>query len=78
MSTPARKIREAIQALLDAEGDGWTVTEFVIVMGIERFDAAGNIEADDWTWSPTEQPDWKNAGLLTTAFDKRYQTDHED
>ena len=78
MSTPARKIREAIQALLDAEGDGWTVTEFVIVMGIERFDTAGNIEADDWTWSPPEQPDWKNLGLLNTAFEKRFAADHDD
>ena len=54
MTTPAQKIKRATQALLDEEGDGWTVTEFVIVMGIERFDADGNIEADDWTWSPPE------------------------
>lgn len=77
MNTPAEKIRRAIQELLDSEGDGWTVTEFVIVMGIERFDGQGALEADDWTWSPPEQPDWKNLGLLNTAFEKRFAHDDD-
>lgn len=34
-------IRDAIQSYLDAYGDGWTLSHFVVQMGLERFAGAG-------------------------------------
>lgn len=63
-------IREAIQAMLDAHGDGWTVSQHVVVMGLERVHD-GQIEATAWHWSPAEQPDWMTTALLEEAIRHR-------
>lgn len=62
-------IRDAIQTMLDAHDDGWSVTQFVIVMGLERV-SDGRIETIEcpWPWAPAEQPAWITAALLEGAL----------
>jgi hypothetical protein len=57
-------LRDAIQRLLDESGDGWTVTQFVVAMGIERINPDGSVECVAWHWSPRDQPHWQSLGLL--------------
>ncbi len=66
MSEPADALRAALQSLLDSHGDHWQLAEHLVVMGLERVTADG-IEAVVWVWSPGDQADWKNAGLLEAA-----------
>lgn len=65
----ADKVRAAVQAILDAEGDGFMAAQFVICMGLERFDSAGRIESVPWIWAPSEQAEWMTNGLLESALD---------
>jgi hypothetical protein len=65
----ANKVRAAVQDILDAEGDGFMAAQFVICMGLERFDAAGRIESMPWIWAPAEQAEWMTNGLLESALD---------
>lgn len=65
-------IREAIQAMLDAHGDGWQCAQFVICMGLERVTADGELESSPWIWAPGQQPDWQTDGLLDAAMEMRH------
>jgi len=60
---PEDHIRVAIQGLLDSLGDGWTLAQYVIIMGIERV-TDGEIEATSWYWCPSSQPEWMTDGLI--------------
>lgn len=73
MSTPLQRLREAIQAVIDAEGDGehFGLTQFVIVMGLERVTYDGGIEATSWYYVPPDQADWMTTGLLETGIEMR-------
>lgn len=73
----ADPIRAAIQGALDSCGDGWTVSQYVVVMGLERIND-GAIEATAWMWSPPGQPDWMTAGLLDAAMDMRERAELDD
>ncbi len=64
-------IRSAVQALLDAIGDGWYVAQLVLCMGLERVDAVGDIESAPWVWAPKSQAEWMTDGLLESALDLR-------
>lgn len=68
-------IRAAIQRLLDEAGDGWTVNQYVIAMGLERITAQGTLESTAWYWAPPEQPDWQTAGLLEQATEMQWTAD---
>lgn len=70
------RIRAAIQGLLDALGDGWTLTQHCIVMGLERVHD-GRIEAISWWWAPAEQADWMTTGLLEHALELRIPADDD-
>jgi hypothetical protein len=63
-------IRDAIQALLDAEGDGWTLAQHVIVSGLERIEN-GRIVTTYWCWTPPGQADWMTTGLLEEVVASR-------
>lgn len=67
-------IRDAIQAMLDAHGDGWTVGQHVIVMSLERVDADGRLITCPWIWTPRDQAEWMTDGLLAAAHDLRGAT----
>lgn len=72
MSTFADRIRAAVQAVIDAEeGEGWTVAQYVVAMGLERITYGGHLEAISWYWHPPEQADWMTAGLLESALELR-------
>ena len=77
--SPVDKIRAALQELADAgDSEGWSVSQFVIVMGLERISCDGGIEATAWYWAPADQADWMNGGLLEAAMDMRACADITD
>lgn len=71
-------LRNAIQRLLNESGDGWTLTQFVIAMGLERINADGTVEAVAWHWSPRDQPQWQSLGLLERAVEALHYDEMED
>lgn len=71
VSTLADRIRQAVQAVIDEEeGQGWTVSQYVVAMGLERI-VDGAIESTGWYWHPSDQPDWMTYGLLESALEIR-------
>lgn len=75
----ADKLRAALQEIIDAaeDADGWNVSQFVVVMGLERI-RDGQIEATSWYWHPAGQADWMVDGLLESAMVMRAQADVDD
>ena len=71
MSDLTDRIRKAIQAVIDTEeGEGWTVTQYVVAMGLERI-ANAQIESCGWIWAPPDQADWMTVGLLEAGLEMR-------
>ena len=71
MSDLTERIRKAIQAVIDTEeGEGWTVTQYVVAMGLERIHDA-KIESCGWIWAPPDQADWMTIGLLEAGLEMR-------
>ena len=75
MITPVDRLRNANQKLLNAEGDGYVLNEFVLALGLQRMDSEGNIDSTAWVWAPAEQPDWITDGLLRAASELREDAD---
>lgn len=78
--TRLERLRDAIQAVINEEGDaeGWALTQFVVVMGLERIDYQGNIEATAWYWTPPDQAEWMTTGLLETGLEMRACSDLDE
>lgn len=72
------QIREAIQKVLNQEGDGWTVTQYVVAMGLEKLNPDGEIEATAWYYAPDNQASWQTCGLLDQAIALHESNDSED
>ena len=72
------RIKDAIQALLNELGDGWTVSQYVVAMGRERIDSDGNVEGVPWCWSPPDQPGWQTLGLLERACTEIHYSEFEE
>jgi len=73
------RIRQAVQAVIDSEdGQGWTVAQWVTVMGLERILSDGTMEATSWYMAPPDQPEWMTAGLLEAGLEMRNGADLED
>jgi hypothetical protein len=74
------KLRAVLQEIIDEDdrADGWTLSQLVIVMGIERIMADGSMEATSWYWRPPDQADWMTVGLLDAALDMHANADIED
>lgn len=70
-------LHAAIQAILDAAGDGWNVNQFVVAMGIERITSDGELESATWWIAPRSQPEWQTDKLLEQALDDRATQDIE-
>lgn len=71
-------IRAAVQAVLDAEGDGYQVAQLVVGMGLERI-SDGAVESTAWVWSPPDQPHWQTTALLHEALElHEARTDCDD
>ncbi len=75
MTTPVDRLRAAIQRLLNAEGDGYILDQFVLALGLQRMNSEGVIESTAWVWAPAEQPDWITDGLLRAASELREDAD---
>lgn len=74
---PLEGLRAALQQLLDAEGDGYQLAHYVVVMGIQKIDAMGKIDARAWMAVPAEQADYISDGLIAAAEDMRADADVE-
>lgn len=59
-------VRKAIQSLLDEDGEGWQVDDYVICVGLERIED-GHIETAAWYYAPVEQAEHCTDGLLNAA-----------
>jgi len=75
MITALDRVRNAIQKLLNSEGEGWVLDQFVIAMGLQRVTSGNDVESTAWVWAPAEQPDWITDGLLRTATELREDSD---
>jgi hypothetical protein len=75
--TPVERLRNAIQKLLNQEGDGWVLNEFVIALGLQKMNSEGEVESTAWVWAPADQPDWITDGLLRAASELREDADIE-
>ena len=71
---PKERLRNAIQRVLNEEGDGWIVGQFVLALGLEKM-VDGAIESTAWVWAPADQPDWVTDGLLRAASELREDAD---
>lgn len=72
------KIRQAIQEILDKEGDGWSLTHYVIAMGLEKIKTDGSLESIAWYYAPDGQADWQTTGLLEEAATLHENADVEE
>ena len=68
---PWANMRQALQYILDCEGDGYQLVHHVTVLGLQRMDATGHIHATSWVLIPAEQPDYVTDGLLAAAEEQR-------
>jgi hypothetical protein len=57
-------IKTAIQTVLDQHGDGWTCSDFVVAIGLERVDSDGELETMPWWYAPKAQAEWVTDGLI--------------
>lgn len=64
-------IRDALQRHLDECGDGWSVRDYVVSLGIERIVDGGGIETATYWIAPMEQAEYVTDGLLRSTFDAR-------
>lgn len=78
MTDLAAQVRAAVQAVLDAHGDGWHIAQYVICMGLERVASDGTLDCSAWVWTPPGQADWMTDGLLEAASDIRCAADIDD
>ena len=75
----AAEVRAALQKIIDAseDADGWRVSQFVVVMGLELI-RDGEVEATSWYWTPPDQADWMTIGLLEAGMDMRAACELDD
>lgn len=76
--SPQDKIGKALQELLDSEGDGWHMSHFVVVLGLEKIGEDGEVTTSAWLTAPLSQPDYVTDGLIATAVDLRSDADISD
>ena len=71
-------VRHYIQQLLNNAGDGWSLGQYVLCLGLERVTSEGQLECTAWVWSPPGQADWMSDGLLQACIDLRQSCDAPD
>lgn len=71
--TPAQVVERALQLVLDDAGDGWTLSAYVVALGLERVLPDGTIESIPWSFAAPNQPVWATRGLLD-ELDDTYST----
>lgn len=68
---PWANLRAALQHILDNEGDAYQLIHHVTIVGLQRMDSNGRIDATSWILIPAEQPDYVTDGLLAAAEEQR-------
>ena len=71
-------IAAVIQAMLDEDGEGWHLSQYVLCLGLEQVDADGRLHSVAYVWSPPDQPDWSTDGLLRASVEIREYCDEPD
>lgn len=72
-------VRAALQALLDSEdNEGWLLSHYVVVMGVQKIDSDGNLKTTSWMTAPADQADYITTGLLEAADDIQANAEIED
>ena len=71
-------LRAAIQAVVDADPEGWTVNHWVIAIGLERVTADGDVESTPWWIAQPGQPEYVTDGLLHRVDEIRACTPEYD
>lgn len=71
------RVAQVLQELLNAEGDGWTLSHWIGILGIERMNGDGAVDSAVWICKPADQAEYVTDGLISSAFDARldYSTD---
>lgn len=70
-------IREAIQAWLDTDCDGWTVSHLAVIMGLERVHD-GTFENASFLYAPPLQADYITNGLVMKADELQHFLSEEE
>jgi hypothetical protein len=63
---PMDALYAALQSVIDAMAEGWTVGHYAVVIGLEQFDGE-RVQSTVWTVTPVDQAEWMTKGLLDTA-----------
>lgn len=72
-------VRAALQALLDTEdNEGWLLSHYVVVMGVQKIDSEGKLKTTSWMTAPDDQADYITTGLLEAADDIQANAEIED
>jgi hypothetical protein len=69
-------IRDGIQKVLDLYGDGWSISHYVVCMGLERI-VDGAIQTCPWRYVPPEQPGYVTDALLDVDYESLVEYDGE-
>lgn len=64
------EILAALQRQLDSEGEGWTVTCYVTVVGCEQLES-GHVVSQSFRYVAEDQAAWVTNGLLDEAEELR-------
>lgn len=73
---PMDALQAAVQAVVDANADGWSVGHYVVVAGLERLDTEANrVVSAVWTITPVDQAEWMTKGLLDAAMEIQLTAD---
>lgn len=75
---PFDAIRQALQYLLDCEGDGWQLSHWVAAVGLQKIDNDGTIANTAWVVAPIGQAEYISDGLLAAAEEMRACADIND
>lgn len=71
-------LRQVIQRILDGEQEGWQLTHYVLVVGVEQMDSAGAVASTAWVTAPEHQADYITDGLIYQAQTMRWEAEIDD
>jgi len=78
MLDPIDPIAEAAQQVIDRDWPGWSLANYVMVVGVARIDDDGRVATTIGLYQPVGQPDYTTLGLLVAGNDLREQAEQEE
>jgi hypothetical protein len=70
-------IRDELQRILDEWGDGWSVSHYAVIVGIERM-TGDSVESTAYVHAPDSQARYVTSGLLLDGAKSLNDVDDED